>query len=66
MYINFWYVAAQSGEITLGADRPLKVQMLGHHFALWRDKEGRVQCISDTCSHRGGALADGRVRGDCV
>ncbi len=66
MYINFWYVAARSGEITFGADRPLKVQMLGHHFALWRDQQGRVQCISDTCSHRGGALGDGRVRGDCV
>ncbi len=66
MYINFWYVAAQSGEITFGAEKPLKVEMLGHHFALWRDQKGQVQCISDTCSHRGGALADGRVRGDCV
>ncbi|MFO1355420.1 MAG: Rieske 2Fe-2S domain-containing protein [Gammaproteobacteria bacterium] len=66
MFINFWYVAAQSGEITFGAERPVKVRMLGHNFALWRDKSGQVRCISDTCSHRGGALADGRIRGDCV
>ena len=66
MYINFWYVAARSGEITFGAERPVKVQILGHHFALWRDRSGKVCCISDTCSHRGGALADGRIRGDCV
>lgn len=66
MFINFWYVAAQSSEITFGADKPVKVQMLGHHFALWRDKKGEVRCISDTCTHRGGALADGRIRGDCV
>ncbi|MCC7258763.1 MAG: aromatic ring-hydroxylating dioxygenase subunit alpha [Gammaproteobacteria bacterium] len=66
MFINFWYVAAKSGEVIFGADRPLKVQMLGHHFALWRNRKGVVQCISDTCSHRGGALADGRIRGDCV
>ncbi|MCK6371205.1 MAG: aromatic ring-hydroxylating dioxygenase subunit alpha [Gammaproteobacteria bacterium] len=66
MYINFWYVAAKSGDITFGAERPVKVQMLGQHFALWRDKKGQVQCISDTCSHRGGALGDGRIRGDCI
>lgn len=48
MFINFWYVAAQSGEITFGAERPVKVRMLGHNFALWRDKSGQVRCISDT------------------
>ncbi len=66
MFINFWYVAARSGELTFGAERPVKVRMLGHHFALWRDRKGVVRCISDTCSHRGGSLADGRIRGDCV
>jgi phenylpropionate dioxygenase-like ring-hydroxylating dioxygenase large terminal subunit len=66
MFINFWYIAAQSGELKFGSDRPLKVMMLGHHFALWRDTTGRVRCISDTCTHRGGSMADGRVRGDCV
>ncbi len=66
MYINFWYVAAKSSEVTYGAERPLKVMLLGHNFALWRDTKGKVNCISDTCSHRSGALADGRVRGDCV
>ncbi|MCK6371653.1 MAG: Rieske 2Fe-2S domain-containing protein [Gammaproteobacteria bacterium] len=66
MYINFWYIAAQSGDVKFASDRPLKVMMLGHHFALWRDSKGKVQCISDTCTHRGGSMADGRVRGDCV
>jgi phenylpropionate dioxygenase-like ring-hydroxylating dioxygenase large terminal subunit len=66
MYINFWYLAAQSGEVPAGAERPLKVQILGHHSALWRDQSGKVRRISDTCSHRGGALADGRIRGDCI
>ncbi len=66
MYINFWYIAAQSGEVKFGTDRPLKVMMLGHHFALWRDSKGKVRCISDTCTHRGGSMGDGRVRGDCV
>jgi len=66
MYINFWYVAAQSAEITFGAEKPSKIMMLGHNFALWRDTAGKVQCVSDTCSHRSGALGDGRIRGNCI
>jgi len=66
MYMNFWYVACQASELTFGAQKPHKVTMLGHQFALWRDKKGEVCCISNTCSHRSGALADGRVRGDCI
>ena len=66
MYINFWYVACTSSELTFGAQKPLKVMMLGHNFALWRDSSGAVQCVSNTCTHRSGALADGRVRGDCI
>ena len=46
MYINFWYVAAESSDIKFGAEKPLKVMMLGHNFALWRDKKGAVRCIS--------------------
>lgn len=66
MFINFWYVAAESGEVIFGADRPLKVQMLGQRFALWRDAKGQVRCVSDTCTHRSGSLADGRIRNGCV
>jgi phenylpropionate dioxygenase-like ring-hydroxylating dioxygenase large terminal subunit len=63
MFINFWYVAEESKNIT---DKPVKVQMLGQKFALWRDSTGKVNCVSNTCSHRGGALADGRINGDCI
>ena len=66
MYINFWYVACQASDLTYGAQRPIKVTMLGQQFALWRDSKGEIRCVSNTCSHRSGALADGRIRGDCV
>ena len=49
-----------------GADKPLKVQMLGQRFALWRDAKGAVRCVSDTCTHRSGSLGDGRVRNGCI
>lgn len=63
MFINFWYVAGIAGEIT---DQPLKRRMLGLDFVLFRDSEGRARCLSNTCIHRGGSLAGGKVRGDCV
>jgi phenylpropionate dioxygenase-like ring-hydroxylating dioxygenase large terminal subunit len=35
--------------------------MLGQDFALFRDAQGRAQCVSNLCTHRGAALADGKV-----
>ena len=64
MYINFWYPMATSEE--LEADKPLKVQAIGQSFVVFRDSEGKANCLSNTCTHRGGALASGKVRGDCV
>lgn len=64
MFINFWYVACQSNEIP--TDKPIKVQMLGQSFALWRDTEGKVNCVANACPHRAGALGEGRLNGDCI
>ena len=64
MFINFWYPAEES--INLTADKPLKVQMLGLQFVLWRDTDGRARCAHNTCTHRGGSLGDGKVVGDCI
>ena len=63
MFINFWYPAATSEEL---ADTPLKVRMLGQNFGLFRDSSGTAHCLSNVCTHRGGSLAGGRMRGDCV
>ena len=63
MYINFWYVAEESKNIT---DQPLKKKMLGQNFVLFRDSKGKVKCLSDVCIHRGGSLSGGKVVGDCI
>jgi phenylpropionate dioxygenase-like ring-hydroxylating dioxygenase large terminal subunit len=63
MFINFWYPAEDTENITR---EPLKVQMLGLQFVLWRDEDGRAQCVSNTCTHRGGSLGDGKIVGNCV
>ena len=63
MYINFWYPAEESARIT---DKPVHVRMLGQDFVLFRDSSGKVNCLSNICSHRGGWLADGKVKDDCI
>ncbi len=61
MFINFWYAAERSENIT---DKPLKARMLGQNFVLYRDSTGTPHCSAGACIHRGGALANGRVLGD--
>jgi phenylpropionate dioxygenase-like ring-hydroxylating dioxygenase large terminal subunit len=61
VYINFWYVAGLSSAFV---DKPVKRRMLGQDFALWRDSSGQVHCVANTCSHRGGSLGDGKIKGD--
>ena len=63
MFINFWYAAALSSEI---ADKPFKRRMLGQDFVLFRDAQGVARCLSNTCTHRGGSLGDGRIKDGCV
>lgn len=63
MLINFWYPMAGSDELD---DAPLRVQALGHRFALFRDARGAVHCLADVCVHRGGSLGQGKLRDDCV
>jgi phenylpropionate dioxygenase-like ring-hydroxylating dioxygenase large terminal subunit len=63
MFIYFWYPAAASTELT---DAPLARRMLGQDFVLFRDPAGVARCLANTCSHRGGSLAGGKVVGECI
>ncbi len=63
MFINFWYVAEESQNI---GDTPVQARMLGQDFVLFRDQSGTVNCLSNVCVHRGGSLAHGKRKGDCV
>lgn len=63
MYINFWYPMATTEEL---GEMPLKVQALGQAFVVFRDTAGNARCLNNTCSHRGGSLAGGKIQGDCI
>jgi phenylpropionate dioxygenase-like ring-hydroxylating dioxygenase large terminal subunit len=63
MYINFWYPMATSEELT---DQPLKVRGLGQDFVVFRGEDGEAKCLSNTCTHRGGSLAGGKIAGNYI
>ncbi|MBL8200015.1 MAG: aromatic ring-hydroxylating dioxygenase subunit alpha [Chromatiales bacterium] len=63
MYINFWYPMTTTAELT---DKPLKVRALGQDFVVFRDTQGKANCLANICTHRGGSLAGGKVKGDCI
>ena len=54
MYINFWYCACTSDDLTL--EKPLQVRMLGLDFVLFRDGGGLPHCLHDVCAHRGASF----------
>ena len=63
MFINFWYPALQSADL---GDDPVHMRMLGQDFVLFRDSQGAAHCLSNVCVHRGGSLAHGKRKGDCI
>jgi len=64
MYINFWYPVALSDEVS--NEKPLEVEIMSLKFVAFRDGDGNAHVLSNTCVHRGGALARGKINGDKV
>jgi len=63
MFINFWYPMAMSEEL---ANQPIKVRCIGQDFVVFRTQDGAAKCVSNTCTHRGGSLSGGKIKGDCI
>lgn len=63
MLKNFWYAIEFSEEITT---TPKRLTILGQELVLYRDTKGNPVVMSDLCVHRGGALSEGFVEGDCI
>jgi len=58
MIRNQWYVVLDSSQVK---SQPLGVTRLGEKLVFWRDSDGRLGCMRDTCVHRGVALSTGKV-----
>ena len=65
MFKNFWYAVEFSEDVVAG--KPMKVKLLGQQLVIYRKgSDNSVVAMSDLCVHRGAALSDGEVKGDCV
>jgi len=59
MIKNQWYIVMSSKELKKG--KLVGVTRFGEKLAFWRSKDGRVNCISDICCHRGASLSHGKL-----
>jgi len=59
-----WYAVAKSVQVK--RDRPHSVKALGRNLVLWRDTQGKINCLEDYCPHRGARLSRGEVNADNI
>jgi phenylpropionate dioxygenase-like ring-hydroxylating dioxygenase large terminal subunit len=55
---EYWYPAIFARKV--GRHRPASIRILGQTLALFRDGNGGVAAIANTCAHRGGHLSSGK------
>ncbi len=63
MLMNFWWPLEFSHIVK---DKPVRITALEQEFVIYRTSDGKAHVLSDLCVHRGGALSDGWVNGDCI
>jgi len=59
-----WYVILNSKEVNKG--KPVGVTRLGEKLVLWRDSEGKINCMGDQCPHMHASLSEGKIKGDQI
>jgi phthalate 4,5-dioxygenase len=57
---RYWHPIALSSQVAQPDGDPLRVQLLGEHFVVFRDTAGRVGVLDEKCMHRGVSLSLGR------
>jgi len=63
MIKNEWYAVLSSNE--LKKNELIGVKRLNMDLVFFRDKNKKVTCLLDMCSHRGAALSKGKVLDNC-
>ncbi len=70
MLKNFWYAVELSQSIAQPSPTqptvPHLIRLFDRPIALFRDSQGVLQALDNTCPHRGASLAQGKVLGDCL
>lgn len=58
---RYWHPVARHEELAKADGKPLRIELLGERFVLFRDSAGQVGMLEELCMHRGASLAIGRV-----
>lgn len=64
MIYNQWYAILPSRAVK--TNELLSVKRLNRELALFRNSNGELGCVEDQCSHRGAALSQGKLQGECL
>lgn len=58
---RYWHPIALSEELPEPDCKPIRAELLGEKLVVFRDSEGKVGGLQESCMHRGASLALGRV-----
>lgn len=58
---RYWHPIALSEELPEPDCKPIRAELLGEKLVVFRDSEGKVGVLQESCMHRGASLALGRV-----
>jgi nitrite reductase/ring-hydroxylating ferredoxin subunit len=60
MMRQYWVPALPSSEFPAPDSPPKRMRLLGENLVMFRDSNGKVGCIAESCPHRGASLFFGR------
>jgi phenylpropionate dioxygenase-like ring-hydroxylating dioxygenase large terminal subunit len=62
-YLSGWYAIAPSARVK---KKPVVIERFGLSLVLWRNNNGTLVALQDSCPHRGAKLSLGKLTGDTI
>lgn len=59
-----WYVIGTPGDFV--ANKPKKVTVWSKNYIVWKNIDGKYNCLDDVCSHKGASLSGGKIHNNCA
>ena len=59
-----WYVIGTPGDFV--ANKPKKVTVWSKNYVVWKNIDGKYNCLDDVCSHKGASLSGGKIHNNCA
>jgi len=59
-----WYVIGTPEDFI--ANKPKKVTVWSKNYVVWKNIDGKYNCLDDVCSHKGASLSGGKIHNNCA